>query len=155
MAQQDVQSFQPITDAFLQYLNSYTELATGEIVHFGDGQQTEGMALYPMSGGVVVARLEDILGNLTNQCQYPATLIYKSVTGSEKVRKNIKEFLDAYGMWAEENWNDYDFDLADGLKVTNIARQTPAFLDSVEENGTQNWAIHLTLFYDHKYSQEE
>ena len=148
----DLRTGEQITPKLLAFLNEYPDLQ-GDIIVFGDGSQESGLAMYPISGAVVVTEEEDITGHHTQECQYPFYLIYKVSTGSTSNRISIKEFLDDVGMWAEvQDYSVFD-DLVDGLKVTAVSRQTPAYLDSREENNVENWAIYLTLYYTREWEE--
>ena len=149
----DMRSTSQITPKLLAFLNQYPDLLEYEKIVFGDGSQESGIAMYPISGAVVITEEEDITGVHTQECQYPFYLIYKVGTDSGSNRISIKEFLDALGLWAEQQ--DYSFfdGLVDGLTVTEISRQTPAYLDSREANNVENWAIYLPLYYTRTWEE--
>lgn len=140
----DLRASENLTPELLNVLNAYPDLLPSEKIVFGDGSQTSGIALYPISGAVVVTEEEDIIGNITQECQYPFYLIYKVGKGSSSSRIAIKEFLDDLGRWLEvQDYKSY----FSSVDVTDISRQTPGYLESREEDGVENWAIYITLFY--------
>lgn len=107
--------------------------------------------MYPISGALIVSETEDITGGHESNRQYPFYLVYKSGTGSASRAISIKELLDDIGAWCEsQNYSTFD-DL--GIEVTEISRQTVAAIDSIEENGTENWNIAITLFYTKRWNE--
>jgi hypothetical protein len=77
--------------------------------------------------------------------------VYKGGTGSGARAISIKEFLDDIGAWCE--LQDYSALNINGIEVTEISRQTVAAMDSIEENGTENWTISITLLYTKRWNE--
>jgi hypothetical protein len=140
-----------LTNPILAFLNTYPKFQLGESIEFGDASHEEGLAMYPISGALIVSETEDVTGGHESNRQYPFYLVYKSGTGSASRAISIKELLDDIGAWCEsQNYSTFD-DL--GIEVTEISRQTVAAMDSLEENGTENWNIAITLFYTKRWNE--
>lgn len=140
-----------LTNPILAFLNTFPKFKLGESIEFGDASHEEGLAMYPISGALIVSETEDITGGHESNRQYPFYLVYKSGTGSASRAISIKELLDDIGAWCEsQNYSTFD-DL--GIEVTEISRQTVAAIDSIEENGTENWNIAITLFYTKRWNE--
>ena len=41
--------------------------------------------------------------------------------------------------------------LTEGRKFLSISRQTPSYLDTVNENQSENWAIYISARYQYEY----
>ena len=72
----------------------------------------------------------------------------------------VKEWLDTLGKWLEQkkvliDGIEYSLSgyppLTDGRKFLSIERQTPAYLDTVNENQSENWAIYISARYQYEY----
>lgn len=140
-----------LTNPILAFLNKYPKFQLGESIEFGDASHKEGLAMYPVSGALVVSETEDITGGHESNRQYPFYLVYKSGTGAASRAISIKELLDDIGAWCEKQ--DYSAFNELGIEVTEISRQTVAAMDSIEENGTENWTISITLYYTKRWSE--
>lgn len=140
-----------LTNRILEFLQRYPKLLPSESIVFGDASHAEGLAMYPVSGALVISETEDIMGNHESNRQYPFYLVYKSGTGSASRAISIKGLLDSIGEWCEKQ--DYSEFNELGIEVTEISRQTVAAMDSIEENGTENWTISITLFYTKRWSE--
>jgi hypothetical protein len=140
-----------LTNEILAFLNQYPELLAGETIVFGDASHESGLAMYPISGALVISETEDIMGNHESNRQYPFSLVYKNGTGSTARAISIKEFLDSIGEWCEKQ--DYSAFNELGIEVTEMSRQTVAAMDSIEEDGTENWNIAITLYYTKRWSE--
>ena len=140
-----------LTNKILAFLNQYPELLAGETIVFGDASHESGLAMYPISGALVISETEDIMGNHESNRQYPFYIVYKNGTGSAARAISIKEFLDSIGEWCENQ--DYTAFNELGIEVTEMSRQTVAAMDSIEEDGTENWNIAITLYYTKRWSE--
>lgn len=138
-----------LTQPLLNFLNQYPRFQAGERIVFGDASHRVGLAMYPISGALVISETEDITGGHESNRQYPFYLVYKGGTGSGARAISIKEFLDDIGAWCEAQ--DYTALNINGIEVTEISRQTVAAMDSTEEDGTENWTISISLFYTKKW----
>lgn len=140
-----------LTNELLAFLNRYPDFQFGESIVFGDASHAEGLAMYPVSGALVISETEDIMGNHESNRQYPFYLVYKSGAGSASRAISIKGLLDSIGEWCEKQ--DYSAFNELGIEVTEISRQTVAAMESTEENGTENWTIFISLYYTKRWSE--
>ena len=147
----DVQDGESFTLLLLDTLNKYPELAEGEKVIFGDPTHNAGLAMYPISGALVLSETQDVLGMIDSVRQYPFTIVYKVAQGSANLAISIKDFLDNMGKWLERQ--DLSTQVSEEITINDIKRQTVAALDSVEENGVQNWTVSISLSYTKRYSE--
>ena len=89
-------------------------------------------------------------------------VIYRASGLSENRKASVKEWLDNLGIWlekqviaingAEHKLTEYP-QLTDGRKFITISRSSPAYLDSVEENNAENWAISIIAKYKNNFER--
>ena len=147
----DVQDGESFTSLLLEILNQYPGLMSGESVVFGDSTHSDGLAMYPISGALVISETEDVLGGVESTRQYPFYLVYKVGQGSANRAISVKEFLDGVGMWLEKQ--DLSHLVTGDITIEEIKRQSVAAMDSVEEDGTQNWTISIALSYTKRFNR--
>ena len=95
-------------------------------------------------------------GKVNQVCNYPFYVVYRTAADSQNSKIDIKEFLDKLGKWLEkqpvtidgetQKLSDYP-ELTEGREITEISRQTPAYLDNTSEGNVQDWVISLALRY--------
>lgn len=152
----DVDGFDVVTAALRELLNSYPGLASGEDIAFASLGEQSGFAMFPTTGAVIEQERRFITGDTEQMCLYPFTLVRRAYGLSENAKSNVKEYLDSIGRWLEkqtvtisgksERLSSYPA-LTGSRRFTAIARQTPAYLESVEESGSENWVIAITARY--------
>ncbi len=144
----DVDGYDAVTSALRELLNQYPGLKDGEEISFSVLGEDSGKAMFPVSGAVIETETRNILGHVTQVCLYPFYVIYRASGLSENNKAKVKEWLDSLGKWLESV--PYP-PLTDGRKFLSISRQTPAYLDTVNENQSENWAIYISARYQYEY----
>ncbi len=134
-----------ISTAIVLLLNSYPDLPVDKVI-FGSINKDGGMAIYPMSGAVVLN--EDICGN--KECQYPFFILYRAMPTTSNQRINSKEFLDKIGEFLEESTYP---ELTGNRLIKSIARTSPSFGVAKYDDGSEDWQININLIY--KIESEE
>lgn len=152
----DIDGYNVVSLALSDLLNSYPGLEDGEKITFSDLKEDSGIAFYPVSGAVIVLEKKGVTGKVNQLCNYPFYIIYRTGTNKDKVKIEIKEFLDNIGMWLEQQpiqigskkyqLEEYP-ELSSNRKIEEISRLTPAYLDNSYENNVQDWVISLSLKY--------
>lgn len=143
----DVDGYDAVTSALRELLNQYPELKDGSEISFSVLGKESGKAMFPISGAVIESETRNILGNVRQVCLYPFYVIYRASGLSENNKAKVKEWLDSLGKWLESV--PYP-PLTDGRKFLSISRQSPAYLESVNDNQSENWAIHISARYEYK-----
>lgn len=152
----DMDGVDVITEAIKNLLNDYPLLPDGMEIEFSRLEEDSGIAFYPVSGAVIATEKKSVTGKVTQVCNYPFYVVFRSSVSSSVTNINIKEFLDNLGRWLEgqtitDGVQSYTLDayptLSGGRKITEIVRQTPAYPDAPNENGVQDWEIGLTFRY--------
>lgn len=159
---QDVSGYEVITTALMELLNGFPGLRTGEEITFSVLGETSGRAMFPAAGAIIQNERRDILGNVTQVCLYPFTVVYRAAGLSESRKTAVKEWLDNLGCWLEGqtvtiNNTEYTLEeypaLTGSRRFTEIVRTTPAYLDSVNENMSENWVIGLSAHYQNQFKR--
>ncbi len=158
----DIDGFDVITTALQELVNQFPELREGEEIEFSTLGDASGKAMFPVSGAVIESEKESITGHVTQVCLYPFCVIYRASGTKPKRKADIKEWLDNLGKWLEKqtitiNNNTYKLEeypvLTGNRKFLTIDRQTPAYLDSTNENKSENWAINISARYQNDFDR--
>lgn len=156
----DFDRYEAVTAALRELLNQYPALPEGDEISFSTLGEDNGKAMFPVSGAVIETERRSVTGKVTEVCLYPFFVIYRASGLSENNKARIKEWLDNLGKWLEQKRviiddMEYKLDeyppLTDGRKFLSISRQTPAYLDTVNENQSENWAIYISARYQYDY----
>lgn len=152
----DVDGYDIVTNALRDLLNSFPGLLEGEIIKFSTLEEDSGISFYPISGAVIATETTSITGKVNQVCNYPFYVVYRTAVDSQSSKIDIKEFLDKLGKWLEkqpvtidgetQRLIDYP-ELTEERDITEISRQTPAYLDTTSEGNVQDWVISLALRY--------
>ena len=156
----DVDGYDAVTSALMELLNQYPSLSVGDEIGFSTLGEDSGKAMFPVSGAVIETERRSVTGKVTEVCLYPFYVIYRASGLNEKNKARIKEWLDTLGKWLEQKKVLIDGTecqleklppLTDGRKFLSIERQTPSYLDTVNENQSENWAIYISARYQYEY----
>lgn len=156
----DVDGYDAVTSALRELLNQYPALSSSDEIAFSTLGEDSGKAMFPTSGAVIETEKQSVTGKVTEVCLYPFYIIYRASGLNENHKAKVKEWLDTLGKWLEQkkvliNGTEYQLaelpPLTDGRKFLSISRQTPAYLDTVNENQSENWAIYISARYQYEY----
>lgn len=160
----DIDGYNAVTSALMELLNQYPALKSGDEITFSVLSEDSGKAMFPVSGAVIESEKKNILGQVTEVCLYPFFVIYRAAGLSESRKAKVKEWLDNLGAWLEQkevtiDGAKYRLDalppLTDGRKFLSIDRQSPAYLDTENENKSENWAISISARYQYEYANPQ
>lgn len=158
----DVDGYDAVTSALMELLNQYPSLSVGDEIGFSTLGEDSGKAMFPVSGAVIETERRSVTGKVTEVCLYPFYVIYRASGLNEKNKARIKEWLDTLGKWLEQKKVLIDGTecqleklppLTDSRKFLSIERQTPSYLDTVNENQSENWAIYISARYQYEYQK--
>ena len=156
----DIDGYDAITSALRALINQYPALSEGEEISFSVLEESSGKAMFPISGAVIESQKKTVTGKTTEICNYPFYVIYRASGLSENNKAKVKEWLDNLGKWLEQkkiyvNGTEYKLEelppLTEGREFLNIGRETPAYLDTVNDNQSENWAIYISARYQYTY----
>lgn len=156
----DIDGYEAVTSALRELLNQYPALSENDEIAFSTLGEDSGKAMYPVSGSVIETEKRSITGKVTKVCLYPFYIIYRASGLNENRKAKVKEWLDTLGKWLEQQTviideKEYRLDelppLTADRKFLSIERQSPSYLDTVNENKSENWAIYITARYQYEY----
>ena len=158
----DIDGYDAVTSALMELLNQYPALSEHDKIAFSSLGEDVGKAMYPISGAVVETEKTTITGKVTKVCLYPFYIIYRASGLSEKNKEKVKEWLDTLGKWLEKQdvvingeshkLTDYP-PLTGGRFFLSIERQSPSYLDVINDNKSEDWAAYITAKYQHEYQK--
>ena len=156
--QYDVEGFESMTAALMELINQYP--AESSEIYFSTLAEDSGKSMFPISGAIIETEETDITGNIEQVCLYPFYIIYRVAGPSESRKAIIKEYLDNLGKWLEKqpvtiNGVEYQLDsypdVTGNRKIISIARQTPAYIDRINDNMSEDWAIYISARYTNNF----
>ena len=155
----DVKGSEIISTALLQLINEFPAL-NGKQIKFSTLEDKTGLGFFPITGAAITSRKESITGHVSLQCAYPFNVIYRAAPKSETQKLSIKEFLDTFGKWLEqqpvivngqiEQLHEYP-ELDSGRVITSIVRNSPAHLNAAYQDGVEDWLVSVMLRYKYEY----
>lgn len=155
----DVDGFEAVTEATQTLLNQYPGLE-GLQIQFSTLEKDGGVGWFPITGAAIDAEKKYITGKVHQICNYPFYVVYRTGTSMPSRKITVKEFLDSLGRWLERQpvkigeetllLSKYP-NLSGARKITSISRQTPGYLDTIEQDGVENWVIYLALKYTNEF----
>lgn len=158
----DIDGYEAVTTALRELLNQYPALSENDEITFATLGEDSGKAMFPVSSSVIETEKRSVTGKVTEVCLYPFYVIYRASGLNENRKAKVKEWLDTLGKWLEQkkvliDGEEYKLEeyptLTDGRKFLSISRQTPAYLDTVNENQSENWAIYISARYQYVYQK--
>lgn len=158
----DTDGYEILTPALRELVNQYPGLRAGDEIAFSTLGEDSGKAMFATSGGIIETERVTVTGRVKQVCLYPFTVIYRVEGPPEDRKAAIKEWLDDLGRWLEGQpisieGTTYTLmrypTLTGSRKFLSISRQTPGYLDSVNENHIENWAIHLSARYQNEFTR--
>jgi len=157
----DYSGYEIVTNALLELLNDFPGL-DGESITFSTLEDSRGIAMYPISSAVIQNEKEDITGRVKQICLYPFFVIYRASGLSESRKVSVKEWLDNLGRWLEKEEitiknathriKKYPI-LTGKREIERIDRQTPGYLESINDNQSENWVIYITMQYINEFDR--
>lgn len=158
----DIDGQEVVSTALMELLNSFPGLYPGERIDYATLSESSGIAIFPTSGSAIRQEVADVTGHVEQTCDYPFIAIYRASGLSQRNKENVKEWLDNLGRWLEKqtivlNGKEHKLSeypsLTRGRKFEIVKRSSPAFLDSINEDKAENWAINLTATYKHEFDR--
>ena len=154
----DGSGFEVVKAAVVSILNQYPGL-DGQIISYMRLDENSGISVEPESGALVYTERKDIIGNVTQVCQFPFFVVYRSGASNEYQKFKVSDFLDALGSWLsgehviidekDETLKEYPT-ISGNRKITSIVRFNSYAL-APNPNNTQDWVLPVTVNYTHEY----
>lgn len=157
----DLADYDKVTQAIREFINSYPDLQ-GDVIEFATLGEESGVAMFPTNSAAIISEMESITGHVKQVCSYPFFVLYRAGGLSQNRKANIKEWLDQFASWLEkqpvlingyvEQVKEYP-KLTGNRKITKIQRGSPAYLDSINENQSENWMISINVTYENEFDR--
>lgn len=154
----DATGYEVLTNAVLSLLSQFPGLNGREILFEELGEES-GIAFSADSGALVMGERRSITDHVTQTCQYPFFVIYRTTGTREFQKLQVQNFLDTLGKWlckepvdiagVEHRLSAYPA-LSDGRKITRITRSNSYGL-TPNENKTQDWLLPVTVQYTNEF----
>lgn len=158
---QDVDGFDYLTAALMEMVNSFPGLDSGEKFLFSMVPLEDGYSVIATAGAVIVDERESITGHVRQLCAYPFTIVIRVSGLSQKRKIAVKEWMDTLAKWLTRQ--DVTVDgmtyklswpiLTGDRKITNIERQSPAYLGSINEDKSENWVMDMIIQYRNEFDR--
>ena len=154
----DATGFEMLTNAVRDLLQSYPGLGRREIL-FEELDESGGLIFSADGGALVITERRSITDHITQTCQYPFLVVYRTAASTEREKPNIQTFLENLGKWlcmekvvldgAEQRLTSYP-KLTDGRQITRITRSN-SYGTAPNENKTQDWILPVTVQYTYEF----
>lgn len=154
----DAAGYEVLTKAVSELLNQYPGL-NGRIVSFEGLEESSGIAFSADNGPLIMQETVDIIDHVTQRCQFPFFIVYRSASTRPDQKVRIQAFLDSIGKWickepaevgGEEVTLDEYPELAAGRKITRVTRDNSYGLEP-DAKGVQDWLLPVTVTYTNEF----
>ena len=139
-------------------LNSYPGLGDGEAIHYEELGKEEGIAFSSDTGALVISERRSITDHVTQNCQFPFMVVYRTTATREHEQLRVSAFLDSLGKWlckepVEIGGKTYKLTsypvIADGRKITRVTRNNS--YGTVPKDNVQDWVLPVSIQYTYEF----
>ena len=154
----DPTGYEYMKKAVKALLNQYPGL-NGDKIYFEELGEEDGIAFSADAGALVMAESRSITDHVTQTCQFPFLLIYRTTATREFEKLSVSAFLDTLGKWIcrePVQINGYNHRLleypviSDGRKITRITRNN-SYGTVPNENKSQDWILPVSVQYTYEF----
>ena len=154
----DPTGYEYMKRAIKALLNHYPGL-NGEKIYFEELGEDSGIAFSADAGALVMSERKSITDHVTQTCQFPFLLVYRTPATREFEKLNVAAFLDTIGKWlckepVEIRGEAYRIlqypAISDGRKITKITRNN-CYGTVPNENKSQDWILPVSVQYTYEY----
>jgi len=158
----DATGYEVMTKAVSELLNQYPGL-NDRIVTFEELEATSGIAFAADNGGLVMTEKRDILDHVTQTCQFPFYIVYRSASTRAAQKIKIQTFLDSIGKWICKEPAEVDGELitldeypplTQGRKIKRVTRNNSYGVEP-DAKGVQDWLLPVTVEYTNEFDRKE
>lgn len=153
----DVTGYEILTNAVLALLSKFPGLNGREILFEELGES--GIAFSADNGALIISERRSVTDHVTQTCQFPFFLIYRTTSTKEFQKLQVQSFFDSIGKWlcrepAEINGEMVRLSaypsLTDNRKITRVMRSNSYGLEP-NEDGVQDWLMPVTVQYTNEF----
>lgn len=153
----DVTGYDILTNAVLALLAQFPGLNGREILF--EELEESGIAFSADNGALIISERRSITDYVTQTCQFPFYIIYRTTSTKEFQKLQVQSFFDSLGKWickepVEINGETVRLTkyppLSDGRKITKVTRSNSYGLEP-NEDGVQDWLMPVTVQYTNEF----
>ncbi len=153
----DVTGYEILTNAVLALLSQFPGLNGREILFEELGES--GIAFSADNGALIISEQRSITDHVTQTCQFPFYIIYRTTSTKEFQKLQVQSFFDSIGKWICKEPVEINGDtvrltkyppLSDVRKITKVTRSNSYGLDP-NEDGVQDWLMPVTVQYTNEF----
>lgn len=153
----DVTGYEILTNAVLALLAEFPGLNGRKILFEELGES--GIAFSADNGALVISERRSITDHVTQICQFPFYVIYRTTSTKEFQKLQVQSFLDTLGKWICREPLEIDGEtvrifayprLSDNRKITRVTRSNSYGLEQ-DEDGVQDWIMPVTVQYTNEF----
>lgn len=153
----DVTGYEILTNAVLALLAQFPGLNGRKILFEELGES--GIAFSADNGALILSERRSITDHVTQTCQFPFYIIYRTTSTKEFQKLQVQSFLDSLGKWICREPVEIGGEtvrlkmyppLSDGRKITKVTRSNSYGLDP-NEDGVQDWLMPVTVQYTNEF----
>lgn len=154
----DASGYDLLTRAVKDLLNRFPGL-NGKKILFEEIDAEDGIAFSADAGALVMAERRSITDHVTQTCQFPFLVVYRTTATREYQKINVSAFLDTLGKWickepVEINGEIHRLstypEISDGRRITRITRNN-AYGTVPNENQSQDWILPVSVQYTYEF----
>lgn len=154
----DPTGYEYMVRAMKALLNQYPGL-DGQKIYFEELGEEEGIAFSADTGALVMSERRSITDHVTQSCQFPFLVVFRTQSTREFEKLNVAAFLDTLGKWLCKEpvniggiaYRLQDFpELADGRRITRITRNN-SYGAVPNENKSQDWILPVSVQYTYEF----
>lgn len=154
----DATGYELLTKAVKSLLNQFPGL-NGQKILFEELGEESRIAFYADAGALVMSEKRSITDHMTQQCQFPFLVVYRTTATREFQKMNVSAFLDTLGKWlckepVEIGGDFYRLSsypaISDGRRITRITRNN-AYGTVPNKNKSQDWILPVSVQYTYEY----
>lgn len=153
----DVTGYEILTNAVLALLAQFPGLNGREILFEELGES--GIAFSADNGSLIISERRSITDHVTQTCQFPFFIVYRTTSTKEFQKLQVQSFFDAIGKWICKEPVEINGEvvrlsnyppLSDGRKITKVTRSNSYGLEP-NEDGVQDWLMPVTVQYTNEF----
>lgn len=139
-------------------LNGYPGL-DGQTIYFEELGEEDGIAFSADAGALVMSERRSITDHVTQTCQFPFLVVYRTTATREFEKLNVSAFLDSLGKWlckepVEIGDTTYRLSsypaISDGRKITRVTRNN-SYGTVPNDNNSQDWVLPVSVQYTYEF----
>lgn len=154
----DPTGYEYMKRAIRALLNQFPGLG-GDRIYFEELGEDAGIAFSADAGALVMTERRSITDHITQQCQFPFLVVFRTTATREFEKLGVSAFLDNLGKWickepveiAGENYRLTEYPkISDGRKITRITRSN-SYPTTPNENKSQDWILPVVVQYTYEF----